>query len=285
MEYGRAIRIARAARGLSQKELAQEAGLDQSYISLIEKGARTPRESALDALASTLAIPSDLLKLLAADKDDLVGLTPSRARAAGMDLLRVFVEIREDSSSKRRSFYVPFFETTDDAERFIAACEAKAPPDLAAKVIMHQAQRLVSISDDLPQIRPHQEALRLLFLLMCAENISKLQHDFTGEGQSRAHVRRFFTEFLCQADRHSISNGFTDSNHRPLSPLGFDRAIELLYDLRCDVVHEGNYSDFAFHDGTTPMVNTNPNVIAEIRLADVRNIVVRGCIAAARTRL
>lgn len=184
-----------------------------------------------------------------------------------------------------QSFYLPFFDTTTAADHFIAACEAKAPPDLAAKIIMHQTQRLVSISDDLPCIRPHQEPLRLLFLLMCAENTSKLQQDFTGEGQSRAHVRRFFTEFLAAADRDSLAHGFTDNGHHLLTHLGFDRAVNLLYDLRCDVVHEGNYSDFAFHDGTMGMVNTNPNVIAELRLADLRAIVVRGCIAAAQSRL
>ncbi len=130
-----------------------------------------------------------------------------------------------------RSFYISFFENADDAEQFIAACEAKAPPDLAAKVIMHQAQRLVSISDDLPQIRPHQEPLRLLFLLMCAENISKLQVDFTGEGKSRVHVRRFFNKFLCQEDRDSISCGFYDISRDPMPRLEFDQAVNLLYDL------------------------------------------------------
>lgn len=120
---------------------------------------------------------------------------------------------------------------------------------------------------------------------MCAENISKLQQDFTGERQSLAHVRRFFTEFLTQADRDSIANGFTDNNHHLQPRLGFDQAVDFLYDLRCDVVLEGNYSDFAFHDGAMSMVNTNPNVTAEILLAELRNIVVRGCIAAARSRL
>ena len=57
------------------------------------------------------------------------------------------------------SFYEPFFETADAAEQFITACEAKAPPNLAAKVIMHQAQRLVSISDELLKIRRHEEPL------------------------------------------------------------------------------------------------------------------------------
>ncbi len=176
-------------------------------------------------------------------------------------------------------------ERRDDAEQFIAACEATAPPDLAAKIIMHQAQRLVSISDDLPQIRPHQEPLRLLFLLMCAENISKLQEDSTGEGKSRVHVRRFFNEFLCEADRDSISYGFKDNSHHLLPALKFDQAVDLLYDLRCDVVHEGNYSDFAFRDGPSPMVNSESAVEARIQLAEVRDIVVHGCIAAARTRL
>jgi hypothetical protein len=120
---------------------------------------------------------------------------------------------------------------------------------------------------------------------MCAENISKLEQGSTGEGQSRAHVRRFFTEFLGEADHDSLANGFIDNDHHLLPHLGFDRAVDLLYDLRCDVVHEGNYSDFAFHDGTMGMVNTNPNVIAEIRLTDVRAIVVRGCISAAQSRL
>ena len=184
------------------------------------------------------------------------------------------------------AFYRPFFAAPEDAEQFVAACEAKSPPDLAAKIIMHQAQRLISIADDLPQIRPGQEALRLLFLLMCAENVSKLQQGYSGEGESRRYVNRFFVDFLEGPDKTMLSAAFT-RNDELLSAVSFDDAVGLLYDVRCDVVHEGNYSGFVFHDGTTPMINTppDPDVTSNVRLHDVRSIVVRGCIAAARTRL
>lgn len=52
------IRAIRAIRGISQKELATKTGLDPSYISLIESGAREPSKSnmlkLLDALDLSL---------------------------------------------------------------------------------------------------------------------------------------------------------------------------------------------------------------------------------------
>jgi hypothetical protein len=70
-----------------------------------------------------------------------------------------------------------------------------------------------------------------------------------------------------------------------LPHLGFRKAVDLLYDIRCDVAHEGNYTDFTFHDGQDSMFNTNPDVIAEIRLARIRGIVVERCINAIKDKL
>jgi hypothetical protein len=67
--------------------------------------------------------------------------------------------------------------------------------------------------------------------------------------------------------------------------LPFKRAVDILYDVRCDVVHEGNYWGFAFHDGSTPMLNTDPDVIVNIRLDDLRTIVIHGSINAVTERL
>lgn len=186
---------------------------------------------------------------------------------------------------KRLNFYREFFETGDDARRFVSHCEAQSAPDNAAKIIMHQAQRLISISDDIPKIRPSREGLQLLFLIMCAENVSKLQDNFKGEGKSRKYVRRFFKEFLLDKDKDQLGNGFTDNRNRLEPSLGLDRAIDLLYDLRCDVVHEGNYWGLAFHDGKMPMLNVDPDVTAYIRIGDLRAVVARGCIQAAKSRL
>jgi hypothetical protein len=184
------------------------------------------------------------------------------------------------------SFYRPHFPSQKIAEDFVDACEKLQPsaPNHVAKIMMHQAPRLVSIVDDLPKFRPHQEPLQVLFLIMCAENIAKLHDRFSGEGKSRYYVRKFFENFVSPSDKDALSYGFTLNVDR-LPNIGFSKAVDLLYDIRCDVVHEGNYTDFAFHDGQMSMVNTHPDVIANIRLARVRDIVVRGCINAVKDKL
>ena len=182
-------------------------------------------------------------------------------------------------------FYRPFFPSGEEVEHFVKACEQLAPPDNVAKIMMHQGQRLVSLSDDIRTIRPHREALRLLFLLMCAENISKLHAGFQGEGQSRAHVWRFFESFLSDDDKATLASGFVDHSKPRMPSLGLREAVYMLYDVRCDVVHEGNYWEFTFHDGYTPMLNTDPDVISHITLDRFRAIVVRGGINAIQDRL
>ena len=182
-------------------------------------------------------------------------------------------------------FYRPFFLTEADVQHFVQACEQLAPPGNVAKIMMHQGQRLVSLSDDIPKIRPHREALRLLFLMMCAENISKLHAGFQGEGQSRAHVRRFFEQLLSKNDQDALGSGFVDHS-KPLMPtLGLEAAVDMLYEVRCDVVHEGKYWEFTFHDGYTPQLNVDPDVESHISFDRFRGIVVRGCIKAVQDRL
>jgi len=75
MDYGKALRIARAIAGLQQKELAELAGIDPSHISLIEVGKRKPSVDMVEKLAKALQIPEHLFTLLAAESEDLVRLT------------------------------------------------------------------------------------------------------------------------------------------------------------------------------------------------------------------
>lgn len=183
------------------------------------------------------------------------------------------------------NFYVPFFPARAETEAWVAQCEALAPPNNHAKIMMHQAQRLISIADDLPHIRPHAESLQLMFYMVCAEHLAKLHHKFNGEGRSREYVRRFFANFVTGGDRGKMEAAFTDHTDHLMRHLPFERAVDLLYDVRCDVVHEGNYWGFAFHDGSTPMLNIDPDVIANIRLDNLRTIVIHGSINAVTERL
>ena len=178
------------------------------------------------------------------------------------------------------NFYRPFFSNDEEVQVFVEVCEQLAPPDNMSKIMMHQGQRLVSLSDEISNIRPHCEALQLLFLMMCAENISKLHDGFQGEGQSRTHVRRFFDEYLNDDDKNIVGTGFVDYSAHLMPSLGLRAAVDMLYNVRCDVVHEGNYWGFTFHDGQMPMLNTDPDVISHITFSQLRSIIVRGCINA-----
>jgi hypothetical protein len=184
-------------------------------------------------------------------------------------------------------FFKPYFADSMTAEGFISKCEALTPSDSnhRAKIMMHQTQRLISIADDLPKLRPGRESLQLLFLMICIEDISKLHDAFAGEGQSRKHVRRFFNQFLSQDDKNLLGKSFVDHTSVPMVPLGVERVINLLYDIRCDVVHEGIYWAFSFHNGQIPMVNVDPDVVVHLKFIELRDIIVRGCIAAIQDRL
>jgi transcriptional regulator with XRE-family HTH domain len=92
MNYGRALKLARASRGILQKDLAQQAGVDASYVSLVEKGSRTPSASNLEKFAAALKMPVYLLMLLASDKSDLQGVSEDERDRLGGLLLHTLIE-------------------------------------------------------------------------------------------------------------------------------------------------------------------------------------------------
>ena len=182
-------------------------------------------------------------------------------------------------------FYKTFFASRVDAEEWIARCEALSPPENQPKIMMHQAQRLISIADDISKIRSDRDSLQLLFYIICAENQAKLYEGFEGEGFSRKYVRHFFEKFVTGDDRRTMELAFTNYNDPNMRPISFEQAVDLLYNIRCDVVHEGNYWSFSFHNGSNPMINVEPDVLANITIDQLRAIVVRGCINAITIRL
>ena len=102
MNYGKAIKVARAARGLAQKELAQRAGVDPSFLSLMERGERAPSLATVEAVSSALGMPVYLLMLLASDKQDLNGIAARDAEYLAKRLMEVLVSAERPSRQLRR---------------------------------------------------------------------------------------------------------------------------------------------------------------------------------------
>ncbi len=179
------------------------------------------------------------------------------------------------------SFYGPAFPSRAEAEAFVERCEA-APTTSPAKVMMHQVQRLVSLGDELAEIS-RRDPLQVLFLVICAECVAKLEAGFKGEGKSKPYVRKFFSAFLSPTDGNLLSNAFT--RLPALESLTVEEAVDLLYDIRCDVVHEGQYWEFFFHDGDCTMFNPTYKVCAHVTIGQLRNLVVRTAVRAIEARL
>jgi transcriptional regulator with XRE-family HTH domain len=60
---GKNVREARKAKGMSQEELAFQAGMKRSYLSDLERGTRNPTVRALGRLAEALTIkPASLIE-------------------------------------------------------------------------------------------------------------------------------------------------------------------------------------------------------------------------------
>jgi transcriptional regulator with XRE-family HTH domain len=91
MNYARAIKLVRASKGLSQKDLAKKLKVDSSFVSLLEKGKRCPSMATLESIAGSLNVPIYLIMLLASEKKDLKGLSPRHAGDLGNRLLELVV--------------------------------------------------------------------------------------------------------------------------------------------------------------------------------------------------
>src|SRR5215204_1497993 len=92
VNYGKALRIVRAAVGLQQQELAQKAGLTPSYVSLVEMGKRNPSSSAIRKLSKALKIPPHLLALLATEPEDADLIDQKELEALGQSLVRLLLK-------------------------------------------------------------------------------------------------------------------------------------------------------------------------------------------------
>jgi hypothetical protein len=175
-------------------------------------------------------------------------------------------------------FYSSYFASIQEATAFVEKIEAipAGDPMHRRKILMHQAQRLISIAIDIDQIRPRKQALQLAFLIISCENISKLFHNYEGDMQSKHYVKKFFEVFVSNHDKARLQAGFTT---HAMQPMQVNQIVESLYSIRCDVVHEGKYWAFHFKEDV-PMLNLDPNVNVLMSFDELRDIVVRGSINA-----
>lgn len=71
MNLGRAIKLCRIHKNMKQSDLAVNASISVSYLSLIEQGKRDPNTKTIKKITRALDVPMNILIFLASDEEDL----------------------------------------------------------------------------------------------------------------------------------------------------------------------------------------------------------------------
>jgi transcriptional regulator with XRE-family HTH domain len=101
LRYGHAIKMARTARALTQRELAERLGVASSYVSLLEAGKRRPSLDVLERVCAALDFPMQLIVLMASSSGELRGINEEEAKALSGILLRILTEeVSEDEGGR-----------------------------------------------------------------------------------------------------------------------------------------------------------------------------------------
>lgn len=102
MDYGKSLRVIRAAFGLRQAEVAELLEISPSLVSLIEAGKRPATPQVIETLAEVLRIPISLVKLLALEPEDLEREKIENVRELSDALLRLLVTASRDKPEPRQ---------------------------------------------------------------------------------------------------------------------------------------------------------------------------------------
>lgn len=92
MDIGRAIKLCRSQRGWTLRELSQHAGIAVSHLSMIERSQRDASMTAMQSLANAFGMPLNVLIFLAADPNELRGISnelKEKLSRAALELLRL----------------------------------------------------------------------------------------------------------------------------------------------------------------------------------------------------
>jgi hypothetical protein len=177
-------------------------------------------------------------------------------------------------------FYAPAFLSRENAAQFVKTVESLSGP-APAKIALHQGARMIWLADRMQEVARGRAALQILFCLIAAEAVAKIVFGFKGEGKSRQHVHLFFRQICSNEHRRALAEAFSFVTGGFLTR---EDAVNKLYDVRCDVVHEGRYFYFdlrdAGRDGEAPVIAdvADRELIAHLSSAQLRQIVLEGVV-------
>ena len=165
----------------------------------------------------------------------------------------------------KERFYRPFFSSDEELEQFFFEVFHSGNKDLKPRQMINQICRFVSLANDIEQIRPGRDPLRILFLRICLESLCRLSQGWKSKSE-------FFRQFLsCMSNEGTqyILENFrykfaVPENEDHLDPydvsvipehqLTLGNFFEIIRCVRNLVVHDGDYWSMQFFARDTDSV-------------------------------
>lgn len=127
------------------------------------------------------------------------------------------------------SFYAETFDLSSGVSSFVKCVRDLPATTSKAKIVIHQAGRLVWLAERTEEYASGRPALQILFYIIATEAVSKIVRAFSGEGESKKHVRISFEEICSDRSRDVLCRAFSNSPSDDF--LTLRDAVDYLYDL------------------------------------------------------
>ncbi len=98
MNLGKAIKLCRVQKNMSQSELAKLADISVSYLSLLERGKRDPSFSTVQKISEAINIPASILIFLATDQNEFSEISQELLEKISYTALKLIEESSYESS-------------------------------------------------------------------------------------------------------------------------------------------------------------------------------------------
>ncbi|MBU3072526.1 hypothetical protein [Clostridium estertheticum] len=147
-------------------------------------------------------------------------------------------------------FYSEFISNLAELEHFIAE-KLEYQEDMTPRRMINTVQRLLTLSDEMENIKPGKRDLSIFFILTCVESLFTLQKQEV-RIQKQEMIIRFFNEYIDYTDKQFLIDKVKISKIGEEQPYFNSITIEQIALLMCvirnKVAHEGIYWSFSFYD-------------------------------------
>ncbi len=162
-------------------------------------------------------------------------------------------------------FYRPFFSSNEELEQFFVEVFQLENKDLRPRQMINQICRFVTLANDIEQIRPGRDPLRILFLRICLESLCSLGQDW----KRKSNLYKQFpmcisdegAEYILNNFRYDFADpevgvplGLCGETIIPEHQLTLDNFFEIIRCVRNLVVHDGDYWSMQFFARDTDSV-------------------------------